>query len=75
MAKRRRNGWRQGLLQRLLCRFGKHHRDRDNVRRENNLWTSVCTGCGLAMVKIDQQWAIRSRTRAKRGDGADVPTF
>ncbi|WP_420139876.1 hypothetical protein [Sphingomonas sp.] len=46
------------ILQRIKCVFGHHERDRTRVRYCDDVFGSVCAGCGKRMVRRDRSWSV-----------------
>lgn len=46
---------RSGMLQKIACIFGRHHRNSRHARKRKEIWYSVCSGCGAEMVKPDDE--------------------
>ncbi len=53
------------MIQPLMCRFGRHRPDKRRARKLAGIWTSQCSGCGVAMIRGEHQWELKFRPEAK----------
>jgi hypothetical protein len=60
-----------GLLERVMCRLGKHYRSRGYARKDELGWRSRCVYCGTPMRRLpDGQWVADTGALIDEEDGA-----